>query len=148
MKPLLLPGFLALCAAAVVSPAPGAQQLYWNGAGEWNTSALNWATTPYGTDYTNFNAGDSVSLRFGSVFIGSGGVPGAVSPSTVFLYGNTVVHGGDISGPASVVIVDEESHVVFSNYAGGLSFTGGARLTDEASMTLDVGTAPEDATVW
>jgi hypothetical protein len=149
MKPIPLLRAVGLVAFAVSRPAPAAQ-LYWAGAsvGEWNTSASNWVAMPYSTNFTVFRPGDSAAAWYVALFIGRDGVPLSVTPSNATFSGQTLVHGGDITGPARVIIVDEESDVIFSNYAGGLSFTGGTLLTDEGTLIIDTGAMPQDATLW
>ena len=63
---------------------------------EWNPTNLNWRRTTDGK-LTLFHVGDSVEFTgTTNVFIGSGGLPGAVAPANTRMPGTQAVTGGDI----------------------------------------------------
>jgi len=147
-RPLTLVLLLAAFGFSKIEAATNGP-LVWAGglAGEWNTTASNWFTSPFDSTRTTFTSGDAVWASYGSVFIGSNGVPMPVLPASASFSGQTLVHGGDITGPAKVIIVDEESDVIFSNYTS-LSFSGGALLTDEGTLIVDVPAMPDATAFW
>ena len=120
-------------------PAPGPT--------EWNRTALNWRT---GGRLTVFHPGDSVAFSSGPpgpIFIGSDGVPMAVSPAAMTVQANQTFVGGDIlTGSLSV---NQGITVGFSNYSGSLSFPGGTMMqpATSGSLTYDVSSAPNGVSV-
>jgi hypothetical protein len=92
-----------------------------------------------------FQSGDTV--RFPAtenrVFIGLDGVPGAVSPASVFLEGGNTFSGGDILTGG---ITNDGPSLAFTNYAEGLSFPGGLIMRSFARrLTYEVTRAPNRA---
>ena len=57
------------------TPAVGAATKYWSGTGTWDSSSINWGTTPGGPYNTTFNTGDD------AVFEGTAGTVTVWSPN-------------------------------------------------------------------
>lgn len=118
---------LVLVTLAAV-PAWG-KSINWNnasGSGEWNTTATNWSGNQLFVD------GDTVTFNInnvaGTIFIGTGGVPGSVAPGALWsgYQGTTYLTGGDISGTGTVNHGDDGG--LYFRMAGGLTFSGGTFL--------------------